>query len=218
VPAAPAGLPRAGLGADVLGTGPQARGSEGAEGVHVDYGVRSGMVASLTRHQVGNGALAVAYRAQQLAHAYAVIYRVEWSAPEWAKQTIQNSLIESALSNARGVAYFFTRTSDVHFSMFRENWNDPVIKIAEKVEAPISRHLSHATKGAKEGEEHIPVNGRLQSWPWCCSAVLSALSTACRRNSARCSHQRPPTPSHSSMAGSPSTDQHLSATTQASTA
>jgi uncharacterized Fe-S cluster protein YjdI len=37
VPAAPAGLPRAGLGADVLGTGAQARGSEGAEGVHVDY-------------------------------------------------------------------------------------------------------------------------------------------------------------------------------------
>jgi hypothetical protein len=36
VPAAPAGLPRAGLGADVLGTGAQARGSEGAEGVYVD--------------------------------------------------------------------------------------------------------------------------------------------------------------------------------------
>ena len=36
VPAAPAGLRRAGLGADGLGTAAQARGSEGAEGVHVD--------------------------------------------------------------------------------------------------------------------------------------------------------------------------------------
>ena len=36
VPAAPAGLPRAGLGADVLGTGAQARGSEGTAGVYVD--------------------------------------------------------------------------------------------------------------------------------------------------------------------------------------
>lgn len=36
VPTAPAGLQRAGQGADVLGTQAQARGSEGAEGVHVD--------------------------------------------------------------------------------------------------------------------------------------------------------------------------------------
>ena len=45
MPAAPAGLPqspdyaplpRAELGAEVLGMGAQARGSEGAEGVHVD--------------------------------------------------------------------------------------------------------------------------------------------------------------------------------------
>jgi hypothetical protein len=103
---------------------------------------------------MANSASAVAYRAQQLAHAYAVLYRVSYSAPEWAKQTIRNALIESALSNARGVAYFFTRTSDVHVSMFVADWSDPVIKIAQGVESPISRHLSHATKGASDGEKH----------------------------------------------------------------
>ena len=90
---------------------------------------------------------------------FAVLFRIGFAAPAWSQQSIRNAVVESALSNARGLAYFFTRPADVYTSMFIAEWNDPVVAIAAAVEEPISRHLSHATKGVKDGEPHPGV------WP-----------------------------------------------------
>ncbi len=112
------------------------------------------MAAKPTNAQLATGAHAVAYRAEQLVVCFAVLFRTGFAAPAWTRQSIRNAVVESALSNARGLAYFFTRSADVHTSMYIAEWNDPVVAIAAAVEEPISRHLSHATKGAKEGEPH----------------------------------------------------------------
>ncbi len=69
-----------------------------------------------------------------------------------AARTMQNALVESALVNARALAWFFTRKSDVHTSMFLTDWSDSVVTVARKIVPPISRHLGHVTPGAPEGE------------------------------------------------------------------
>jgi hypothetical protein len=110
-----------------------------------------------TPAQVENGARAVAYRAEQLAGVASL--RRFHAENMRAATTMQNALVESALVNARGLAWFFTRKSDVHTSMFLTDWSDSVVAVARKIVPPISRHLGHVTAGAPEGEPHPGV------WP-----------------------------------------------------
>jgi hypothetical protein len=109
-----------------------------------------------TRAQLENGARGISYRAWQLAGVASLICREVriGVSSERDAVTITNALVESGLVNARAVAYFFTRPSDVHISNFGPGWADDVIGMARKVEAPVSRHLSHATTGEKGGEVH----------------------------------------------------------------
>jgi len=68
--------------------------------------------------------------------------------------TINNALIQSSLTDARALGWFFTRTSDINIAMFVRNWTDDVIAIAGEIVPPVSRHLSHATTGDKASERH----------------------------------------------------------------
>ncbi len=112
------------------------------------------MSTSQTRAQLENGAQGIAYRAEQLAEVTTLLHcgLTLWVPDDRVRKTIRNALIESALVNARALAWFFTRESDVNTSMFLCNWEDDVVTLAGEVIGPVSRHLGHATTGSKEGE------------------------------------------------------------------
>jgi hypothetical protein len=108
-----------------------------------------------TRAQLKNGAEGIAYRAEQLAGVAALFHQ---RIPVGVRDagfltTIQNALVESARVNARALAWFFTRESDVNTSMFPSNWEDDVVSVARKI-GPISQHLGHASTGSEEAEQH----------------------------------------------------------------
>jgi hypothetical protein len=114
------------------------------------------MTATPTRAQLKNGAQGIAYRAEHLAELAALFHSgLPIRVPDArVVKTIRNALIESALVNARALAWFFTQTSDVNTSMLRSKWEDDVVTVAGKVIGPVSQHLSHATTGSKTGEKH----------------------------------------------------------------
>ena len=114
------------------------------------------MAGQPTRQQLRNGASGIAYRAWQLAGVAELLHGAGLRAPDpRAATTANNALIESALGNARGLAWFFTRRSDVHFSMYDPTWsNDDIVAVAAKVEEPVSRFFSHASKGDRESDKH----------------------------------------------------------------
>lgn len=110
-----------------------------------------------TSEQLRSGALGISYRAKQLAEVAELIHQRYRIAVPHARflNTIPNALVESALVNARVLAYFFTDADEVKASHFGTTWVDAeVVGLAAEVEVPISRHLSHASKGAKSGEHH----------------------------------------------------------------
>jgi hypothetical protein len=109
-----------------------------------------------TQAQRANGAQAVAYRAEQLTLAVVLLRNSSaiQSPYPWGPAVIQNSLVESALIGARGLAEFFFDKSNVNTSMFLAAWEDPVATVAPQIVRPISQHLAHVTKGSKEGEPH----------------------------------------------------------------
>jgi hypothetical protein len=115
---------------------------------------------TLTPAQLKNGGRAIAYRAWQLANVVALngVERILRDPAPAKVLTITNALVESALVNSRALAYFFADKSrkNVNASMFHSpDWqDDDLVKVAAKVEKPVSRHLSLATTGAKQGEPH----------------------------------------------------------------
>ena len=120
------------------------------------------MAGPLTRAQLENGARGIAYRAEQLVgcsmllpgiplRVEPVTARVTLDPGVWP--TISNALIQSALVDARALAYFFADRGhmNINIAMFMQ-WDDPVVAVAEKIHGPISRHLGHATTGDAAGE------------------------------------------------------------------
>jgi hypothetical protein len=113
------------------------------------------MTKTLTRAQLENGAHGIAYRAWSLAGVASLIRRqVQIRAEPRDRLTISNSLIASALVDARALAWFFTDASDVNVAMFDPSWTDDVTAVVGEIVAPVSRHLGHATTGDKAGEPH----------------------------------------------------------------
>jgi hypothetical protein len=109
-----------------------------------------------TQAQRANGAQAVAYRAEQLTLAVVLLRNSSaiQSPYPWGRAVIHNSLVESALIGARGLAEFFFDKRNVNPSTFLAGWQDPVAKVAPQIVRPISQYLAHVTKGSKEGERH----------------------------------------------------------------
>ncbi len=71
----------------------------------------------------------------------------------WIGQVINNALIESALVEARVLAWFFAG-KDVCTTDFLPGWNHIPTTVTDKIITTISRHLSHAMGNAAEGELH----------------------------------------------------------------
>jgi hypothetical protein len=112
------------------------------------------MARVLTAEQLQVGANGIAYRAQQLA-GVAVLLRphLTLSVETWIGQVINNALIESALVEARVLAWFFAG-KNVCTSDFLPGWKHLPTALTDKIIATISRHLSHAMENAAEGEPH----------------------------------------------------------------
>ncbi len=113
------------------------------------------MAGDLTDAQVRNGAKAISYRAKQLADvAIMITLKVEIQIPPRFGETVTNAVLEGALTNARALAYFFMERSDIRASMFHSEWDNDLAQLTRTIESTVSRHLSHATTGAKDGEVH----------------------------------------------------------------
>ena len=75
----------------------------------------------------------------------------------WIQGAIRNALIESALANARALAYFFMpqpHDDDAHFSHYDSEWTHPISAITGRIIGAASEHLAHAKLGARQGEPH----------------------------------------------------------------
>lgn len=111
-----------------------------------------------TDAQLSQAAGGISYRAQQLAHAV-VLVRAGFSrflAPG-VSETVQNALVESALTNARAMAYFLAprpKNNDVHFSHYSSTWVTPLSDVHGVIIGVVSEHLSHSTLGSPEGRMH----------------------------------------------------------------
>jgi hypothetical protein len=76
--------------------------------------------------------------------------------------TINNALVESALVNARALAWFLTvHGSDVSIAMYGVPPEDDLVELDREIVRAVSRHLSHVTTGSPEGEPHPG------AWPIC---------------------------------------------------
>lgn len=115
------------------------------------------------------GASGLAYRAQQLAHV-SLLENFE-SATPWGWQAIVNARIESALVNARALAYFLTSgkhnyAHNLHFSDYTDSlWHnqaDDFTPTAEAIIRTASRYLAHASPGDLTDTEVEPHPGQ---WP-----------------------------------------------------
>jgi hypothetical protein len=121
-------------------------------------------MTSPTTAQLENGARAVAFRAWQLAGVAMMLHAGEVlrGADQRSLYTIQNALVESALVNARGLAWFLTaHGNDVSLEMYGLPRDDEVGKLRGVIVSTISQHVSHVTTGRPEGE---PLPG---AWPIC---------------------------------------------------
>jgi hypothetical protein len=119
------------------------------------------MASAPTRPQLENGAHGISYRAEQLAGVVGLYVpagpRVFVRAADRDYLTMVNSaLVESALVNARALAWFFFGQSDkyVNAAMFSPQWHDDVSTIGRKIIGPIARHLNHSSLGEEGGEKH----------------------------------------------------------------
>lgn len=121
-------------------------------------------VKPLTPDQLRVAAQNVAYRTEQLAGAALIsVNGVKFthstpgctlSADARMINALRNAFIESALVNARSLAWFITDARDVTASTFLAAWNDDVVAVAREVTGPISQHLGHITSGHVGGEPH----------------------------------------------------------------
>ena len=111
----------------------------------------------MTEEQLRRGAEGVCYRARQMTDFFTV-----WKIglPEETdyriRGPIDNALTESALINARTLAYFLQpelEGSDIHFSDFLPGWIDPISEPARAIIDPVSRYLAQSSPGDR-GEEH----------------------------------------------------------------
>ena len=116
----------------------------------------SRMASPTTEPQLRNGAHSVSYRAEQLAGVTLVLQRGLAVKPADAatRRTVQNAMIESALTNARALARFFQLSEDVNHEMYLTDWQNPAASLAPVVWSSISQHASHTVKGSREGEQH----------------------------------------------------------------
>lgn len=113
----------------------------------------------LTNEQLRRGACGISYRAEQL--AWIVLFeRMPPTTPR-QHQAFSNARIESALVNARTLAYFLGNEpksgSDLHINHYsRELWTKPVgfDGLTKTIKKAASSHLAHASTGPKSVEPH----------------------------------------------------------------
>jgi len=128
------------------------------------------VVTDLASHQLRNGARGIAYRAQQLTNVailqnrvgVARILNLESLSNEGHRRivvtTLSNALIESALANARTLAFFLherRREADLHYSHFIPEWADDVSTVTGRAIGTISEYLSHSQVGSRDPLEHV---------------------------------------------------------------
>jgi hypothetical protein len=128
----------------------------------------------LTADQLRVSAGGIAYRARQLASGAELLsrglpFRVD---DRRTLEVINNALVESALVNARVLAWFF-QGQDVSAREFLPAWDDEVRRVADEIASTISRHLGHATGGPQAGEQH--------PGPWPIPELAEILATALNR-------------------------------------
>lgn len=115
-------------------------------------------MAALTEAQRRNGALGVAYRSQQLARVGVLMAtRVNLRSPvAWSLEAVNNALIESALINARALAYFFADNTDKNVNVHWYGLTSPndLRSVAGMIIGAVSESLGHATKGEVDGTPH----------------------------------------------------------------
>lgn len=115
--------------------------------------------ALLTEPQLREAAEGLSYRCLQVS-VVAVMRsrrsRIGFEADPVPAEVIKNALIESALTNSRILAYFFTRPADVHRSRIPSQWkpHNEFVKLARLMGATISGGASHAFIGGEDGETH----------------------------------------------------------------
>lgn len=117
-----------------------------------------------TAAQLQNGAIAVAFRAWQLAGIAMMLHAGEVlrAADERSRITINNALVESALVSARGLVWFLTtHGNDVSVEMYGLARDGDVGELRNVIVSTISQHVSHVAKGLPEGEPHPG------AWPIC---------------------------------------------------
>jgi len=137
------------------------------------------VASTRTDEQRAAGASGIAYRAAQLADVARLLgLQVPLIArQDWMLRAINDALVESALVNARAVAWFFTKSSDVHMSWFIGDWQDGIVDIAGAAVGPISRYLGHESARADQMVSSIRALGRSWNSRWSWSGASSDLLT-----------------------------------------
>ncbi|HEY3670783.1 MAG TPA: hypothetical protein VGN51_07610 [Acidimicrobiia bacterium] len=114
---------------------------------------------TLTIAQLRDAASGLSYRALQLTGVAGMsVTRAEYATlNSFFSQTIKNALIESSLTHARALAYFFTRQPhDVHFDDIPSDWKprNEFVGLAKRISSPISTGHSHSQPGSPDGDPH----------------------------------------------------------------
>lgn len=113
---------------------------------------------ALTRAQLDSGADAIWYRAFQLYNANYLLESVAPVLEENPGLYIRNAAIDSALINARGLAWFLQSKTpsggEVHASRYVDPWSDSMPAVTSATIDSASKHVGHTKFGPKNGAPH----------------------------------------------------------------